>query len=75
MFEGSEELESTENYQLLLQVFSTNTLRASLSKIDGKDVYVKFCFCKIHVSLVFGVKTKPNPPIQMGGHAPGGHIA
>ena len=52
-----------------------HNLRASLSKINGKNAHVKFCFCKIHVSLDLGIKTKPDPPIQMGGHAPRGKIA
>ena len=50
-------------------------LRAGLPKINGKNVHAKFCFYKIHVSLDLGIKTKPDPPIQMGGHAPRGYIA
>ena len=50
-------------------------LRASLSKIDGKNDHVKFCFYKIHVSLDLGINTEPTPPIKMGGHAPRGKIA
>ena len=56
-------------------LLSLNHLRASLSKINGKNAHVKFCFCKIHVSLDLGIKTKPDPPIQMGGNAPRGKIA
>ena len=56
------------------KVFS-KALRASLSKIDGKNDHVKFCFYKIHVSLDLGINTEPTPPIKMGGHAPRGKIA
>ena len=51
------------------------TLRASLSKIDGKNDHVKFCFYKIDISLDLGINTEPTTPIKMGGHAPRGKIA
>ena len=56
-------------------LFRKRILRASLSKIDGKNDHVKFCFYKIHVSLDLGINTEPTPPIKMGGHAPRGKIA
>ena len=56
-------------------ISNCSILRASLSKIDGKNDHVKFCFYKIHVSLDLGINTEPTPPIKMGGHAPRGKIA